>query len=204
MGKVAGCVERVPLLFDAVRVQDRDRVEEIAKEVCQLEHDADLLKNEIRNNLPNSLFLPIDRGNLLDILSLQDSIADRAEDVAVLFTLRPIEPTQGMAPLLGPFVDKNIETFREVAAIIREWQDLIESSFGGIEAEKVRQMTDAVAHTEHEVDVLQRQLLRELYSSKELDFQTFDLWKRILLEVGTISNLSEKLANRIRMVLDLK
>lgn len=204
MEKVACCVERVSDIFQVLYDENYEEISRLATEISELEHAADLAKNEIRNNLPNSLFLPIDRGNLLEILSLQDSIADRCEDIAVLLTLRQLAPPTSLREQFQRFLDKNLETFHQVAGIIQEWQDLLESSFGGVEAEKVRHMIANVAYGEHEVDLLQRELLRILYNSDDLDFREFDLWMRILLEVGGISNLSEKLANRVRMTLDLK
>jgi predicted phosphate transport protein (TIGR00153 family) len=204
MDKVAACVECLPLIFEHWKQRDYDKVEALSKEICELEHAADVCKNEIRNNLPKSLFLPIDRGNLLEILSLQDSIADRAEDMAVLLTLRRLEPVDELHRLLVQFLEANLEVFREAAGIIREWQDLLESSFGGSEAQKVRQMIHNVCYGEHKVDLLQREVLRVLYNYEGLDYREWELWNRILFEVAGISNHAEKLANRVRMTLDLK
>jgi uncharacterized protein Yka (UPF0111/DUF47 family) len=82
---------------------------------------------------------------------------------------------------------------------------LIESSFGGKEAEKVRAMVEDVALKEHEVDLIQRQLLKKIFQSEEaLTYLTFSQWQRLIESLASISNLSENLANRVRMVLELK
>lgn len=91
MEHVSRCVLMLRKLFEAVETMDPKKIEAIAAEVSEQEHLADLMKNDIRNHLPKSLFLPIDRGNLLKMLSIQDSIADKAEDIAVLTTLRPLK-----------------------------------------------------------------------------------------------------------------
>ncbi len=192
-------------LFDALRKQDFVKLEEISKKISKQEHQADLTKNDIRNHLPKSLFLPIDRASLLEILSLQDSIADSAEDVAVAVTLKKIEMPASFTPDFLEFLAKNIETFQGARKIIKEMHELLESSFGGVEAEKVRQMVHQVAAKEHEADLIQRKVLKSLLAlENEMTYTTFFLWQKILQSVASISNLSEKLAHRVRMTLELK
>src|SRR2546428_11702228 len=80
MEKVSCCVSELPVLFQAMMDQDMEAIQQISDTISRLEHDADLTKNDIRNHLPKSLFLPVDRGSLLEILSLQDALADQAEE----------------------------------------------------------------------------------------------------------------------------
>ena len=205
MESVARCVHELFNLFDALEHSDSARLEQVAEEISRLEHEADRIKNDIRNHLPKSLFLPIDRGNLLEILSVQDRIADKVEDVAVLVTLIPLQILPIFQDEFKLFLRKNIETFEGAHAIIKEFHDLVESSFGGIEAEKVRAMVHQVAFNEHEVDLIQRQLLKKLFQGEsDLTYITFHLWQRLLENIAAISNLSENLADRIRMTLELK
>jgi len=205
MGKIAACIHKLPELFQAVEKEDTSLIEKIANEISQLEHEADMLKNDIRNHLPKSLFLPIDRSHLLEILTLQDSIADKAEDIAVLTTLKPLRMPGLFKKEFHAFLSKNIETYEQAEQIINEMQELLESSFGGIEAEKVREMVDQLAYKEHEADLIQRALLKKLFNAeKELTFTTFHLWQKIIQALGDVANLSEKLGWRVRRTLELK
>jgi predicted phosphate transport protein (TIGR00153 family) len=103
------------------------------------------------------------------------------------------------------FLDKNFEAFHVARKIIREMHELLESSFGGIEAEKVRSLVDEVAFKEHEADLIQRDLLKALFNvEKELSYSSFYYWQRISESLGSIANLSEKLGYRVRMTLELK
>lgn len=205
MNQVSDCVHHLKALFEAVQRKDYDAVQSITDKIAELEHEADITKNDIRNHLPKSLFLPIDRGNLLEVLGLQDKIADSAEDVAVLLNLKQIEMLDTFKDDFNEFLKKNIETFDQTRLIIKEMHELLESSFGGTEALKVRAMVDEVSFKEHEVDVIQRKLLKRLFKSEnEMTYSTFHLWLKIFETLGSISNLSEKLANRVRLMLDLK
>lgn len=205
MEKVANCIHMVPDLFAALERQDHQALEKIASQICEMEHQADLTKNDIRNHLPKSLFLPIDRSSLLDILTIQDKLADVAEDVAVLLTIKPIVILDSFKDNFQEFLNKNIEAFNGAQKIIKEIHELLESSFGGIEAQKVRAMVEDVAFKEHEVDLIQRRLLKTLFQvENEMSYGTFFLWQHIFQSVAAFSNLSENLANRVRMTLELK
>ncbi len=205
MEKVSFCVHQVVLLFQALQEQDYERVEKIAHHISEAEHLADITKNDIRDHLPKSLFMPIDRNQILEILRIQDKIADQAEDIAVLATLKPLELPSSLKELFDAFLKKNVEAFEGVHNIIKELHELLESSFGGIEADKVRGMVNAVAYKEHEVDVLQRKLLKGLFSLEdELPYSSFHLWLRLFEATAALSNLSETLANRMRMTLEMK
>ena len=205
MEKVGECVELLKPLFQAIGQKDYPAAEKICDQISEHEHAADLMKNDIRNHLPKSLFLPIDRAQLLEILSLQDSIADKAQDVAVLATLKPLEIPPSIQEDFSLFLEKNIETYELMQKITHEMHELLESSFGGGEAEKVKAMGEHVSIKEHEVDIIQKRLLKKFFADEEhLSFSTFYLWQKIFESIAAISNISEKLANRVRMTLDLK
>lgn len=205
MEKVSTCVHLLPQLFDALEQRDYKNVEELSNKIADIEHQADIAKNDIRNHLPKSLVMPIDRGHLLEILNIQDKIADKAEDVAVLVTLKTIELLPVFKDEFMKFLRLNMETFDGARRIIKEMHELLESSFGGLEAEKVCAMVEEVSYKEHEVDMIQRQLLKKIFSTEnEMTYTSFLLWQKICQAVGEISNLSENLAFRVRMTLELK
>jgi len=205
MEKVADCVHQIEPLFVAIKEKQHENVDKLAAAISELEHGADLMKSDIRNHLPSSLFLSIDRSTFLEMLSLQDSIADKIEDIAVLLTITPLQLLPSIEKPFSNFLAKNIQCFEEARRIIQELHELLESSFGGIEAEKVKSMCDEVAFLEHEADVIQRELLKALFrAEKELTYATFGLWQKIFEAIGAISNYSEKLANCVRMTLDVK
>lgn len=205
MNKVASCIEQLPSLFEAVEKKDQNAIIEINNRISKLEHEADLTKNDIRNHLPKSIFLPIDRGSLLNLLSLQDSFADKAEDIGILLSLKDLENFKDFKDDFTAFYKKNIEAFSVARDITREMTCLLETSFGGMEAEKVKGMIEQVAYLEYEVDQMGYNLLKKLYdTSEKMHYSTFNLWLTVLKEIGAISDLAENLGNRIRMMLELK
>ena len=205
MNNVSECVVKVPELFKLLEAGDIAGLEALAAEISKLEHAADLTKNDIRNNLPKGLFLPVDRGNLLEILSLQDSIADKAEDIGMLLTMRTVKMLDPLKEDFYALLDKNLEAVEGARKVIDQLDELLEYSFGGMEAIKVNEMIDDVALKEHQADKLQHTLLKTLYNMDEgMPYQDFSLWKLIIEEMSALSNLSEKLGLRVRIMLDLK
>lgn len=205
MEKVSECVNMLNILFDSLEKKEQDKLDHIALKISEVEHQADLIKNDIRNHLPKSLFLPIDRGHLLEILQIQDRIADSAEDIAVLVSLKPLEILPEFKSEFNEFLQKNIQTFEGARLIIKEMHELLESSFGGIEAEKVKTMVEDVAFGEHQVDLIQRKLLKKMFTTEsKMSYSTFHLWLKIFESIASISNLAESLAFRVRMTLELK
>ncbi len=205
MKKVALCVERLSNIFNALSKMDMEKIEKLVADLSRMEHEADLTKNDIRNHLPKSLFLPIDRAHFLEILAVQDSIADKAEDIGNLLTLRPLESFRNFTEDLVAFFRKNELVFLDAKQIIEEIDELLESSFGGIEAEKVKSMVEQTAYKEHEADKMRQLFMKQLFTHGDaLSVPAFFLWMRLIEEVGAISHLSERLANRIRMILELK
>lgn len=203
MEEVSGCIEELHKLFHAIDQKNFPAAEAHAEKISKKEHQADLIKNDIRLHLPKRLFLPIDRENLLEILSIQDSIADRAEDAAVLATLKPLEIFDFFRKDFFDFLKHNISTFQSALLVVKELHDLLESTFGGMEAEKVRHMVDQVAYQEHETELIQRKLLKGFIQEEhQMTYATFYLWQRIFEAFSAISNLSENLANRVRMTLE--
>lgn len=203
MTRVSDCVLKLKDVFHALKDRDWKKVEEIAKEISKLEHLADLTKNDIRNQLPKSLFLPIERETLLNMLSIQDTIADTAEDIAVLLTLKKLQINDELFNEFEAFLNLNTKCFEKAHEVILELHELVQSSFGGIEAESVRAMAEDVAYQEHQVDLSQRKLLKKLFNMEgELSYSSFHMLMRILESISKISDLSEKLSNCIRTTIE--
>lgn len=205
MKRVTCCVQKLSLLIDSLPEKNLEKISALAMEISALEQEADQTKNDIRNHLPKSLFLPIDRSHLLDILSIQDSIADKAEDIAILLSFANLEMNDSMHSALNTFKEKSLEVFNLARKIIDEIDELLESSFGGLEAEKVKQFVEETWQKEEEARILQRSLMKLIIThSPPFSAPLFHIWKHLTQELGAIAEISERLANRVRMILELK
>lgn len=205
MDKVSSCVAELPPLFAALVDQNTDVIVQIAEKISSLEHEADLTKNDIRNHLPKSLFLQVDRASLLDILALQDAIADQAQTIAIHAGRRKLPLLPKIQEDFLNFCCKNVEAFFLARKVIQELEELLESSFGGIEAQKVKAMIEQIAFCEYETTMIKNKLLNLLYQEgDEMSYPVFHLAITLIDEIARIACLSEKLGNKVRMLLEIK
>ncbi|WP_201456551.1 TIGR00153 family protein [Chlamydia sp. 17-3921] len=200
---VTFCVHQMLPLFSALRDGQHGVVAEIAKAISEKEYQADCIKNDMRNHLPVGLFMPISRAGILEIISIQDSIADTAEDVAILLTIRRLCFYSSMEKLFFQFLEKNLEAFELTMTLLHEFNKLLESSFGGRKADKARLLVGRIAKAEHESDVVQRELMQVIFSDEfVIPEKEFYLWLQVIRRTAGISDSSEKLAHRINMTLE--
>jgi hypothetical protein len=161
-----------------------------------------MVKKEIRNNLPKGIFLPVDRGDILSFLKEQDKIADSAEDLAVLVTLRKMTVPEELKEELKELVDKVLLTCETAMNVSSEIKILAETSFGGVEAEKVMDMIEQVKTDEHEADKAQMKLAKKLFSiEKKIDPVSIMMWMQVFRELGTLANHAENVGDRLRLML---
>lgn len=202
MLKVKECVDLVRPLMDAFLKGEDKEVKEVASKIFKAEHDADLVKKDIRNNLPKSVFLPVARGDLLSFLKEQDKIADSAEDLAVLLTLRKTKVPEEFKEELKDFVDRVIETYEVAMTVSSEIKVLAETSFSGVEAHKVMELIEELKLKEWEADKAQMIVAKKMFAiEKKIDPVSVMMWMHIFNELGTLANHAENAGDRMRMML---
>ena len=202
MEKTLVCVEKTESLFEAVFAGDRERVKLLAKEISQIEHECDLIKRELRTEVSRSIFLPIDRRDLLQVLSNMDSIADNAEDVGVLLTMRWMSLPDVLRPNFDLFLRKTIAVVTESATVIFALDRLLEAGFSGPDADEVLARIDHIDRLEHEADKAQDQLGKKLFEHEEqFCAASLIMWIKIIEKVGQLSDCAERMMNHIRLML---
>lgn len=202
MLKVKECVGLVRPLMDAFLNGEEKKLREVADHIFKAEHDADLVKKDIRNNLPKSILLPVARGDLLSFLKEQDNIADSAEDLAVLLTMRKTAVPDELKNELKDFVEKVLETYEVAMTVSSEIKILAETSFAGVEAHKVMDLIEKLKLKEWEADKAQMEAVKKMFSiEKKLDPVSVMMWMHIFGELGTIANHAENAGDRMRMML---
>jgi len=202
MEAVKTCVALVWPMFDAVRDQDFDALGNSCKKVFKAEHNADIIKNEIRQNIPKRFFLPVYRGDLLGYVKLQDDMADAAEDVAVLLTLKKLSMHKTLVDPIFEYTTKVRMVCEHTYEISDYLPTLIDGDLTGPEADRAVQMVARVEKDEWEADRLQYTLSQKLYCVED-DMKATDvmLWSKVFGEVGQLANFAEKTGERLRRML---
>jgi len=201
MEKVRACVDQIQPIFEALEAGDYHTVEEISELIAKLEHDADTIKDDIRNHLPQSIFLPVDKRDFMHLLSAQDDIADGVEDLAVLLHIRNLEMPEEIKDSLKDLVAHVVRTAHMGCDLICELDALLEASFGGAEAEKVEKGAQELGTAEWEADKKQFQLARKLFALDHLKAAELMLWNEVIKKLGAVADRSERIGKTLRIFL---
>lgn len=202
MRAVIACADEVPALFEATEAGDETRVREIAASIDEKEAAADRIKNELRLNLPRTMFLPVNRRDLLDVLDMQDSIADVAQDIAGLIVQRSMRTPAPLREGMADYVRICVDACHQALRIVEELDELLETGFRGREAVAVDEMITALNQIEDRTDVLGLELGRRLYEHEDqMKPVCVMFWYRLLDLVGDLADYAEKVGNRLRLMI---
>jgi predicted phosphate transport protein (TIGR00153 family) len=200
--QVRSTVELTAPLVEAFLAGDRARTQELYERISKLEHKADDIKNDIRDPLPKSLLMPVDRGDVLMFLKEQDHIADRAEDLGVLVTMRDTrapDTMHGPVNALVAAVNRAADAWFRVAA---DLPTLEGASFAGPEVDRMMDQIRTISNLEWEADKRQADATRVMFEHEpEIGAVSVVLWMNIFRALGSIADHAENTADLLRVML---
>lgn len=200
MAEVDRCVACVPELVEMLIAGDTAGLERMSREVSTLEGKADDAKNKLRAKMPVRLLLPVDRRDLLRLMSEIDAMADCAEDIGVLLTLRRYEVPAELKPLLREFVERVMATVTAASDLIGMMDDLMGAGFAGAIADAALVKADNIGRLEHEADKLQDRCAKALFRAEgELPPVGIFMWTKLLNKIGDIANHAENVGDQFRL-----
>ena len=164
MDTCADCVEKLTPYLNAVIAKDWSTAARIYEEISELESKADELKKQIRLGLPRSLFLPVSRTNLLDLVHTQDKIANSAQDVAGRIFGRELEIPDQINTEFLIYLESSLNTVRLAQRTMNEVSDLINSGFNQQGVETIEEILDLLHSAEHDNDLKQVALRKALFA----------------------------------------
>ena len=196
------CARKLAPFFAAVLEQDWEAANALRTEVENLEHEADDLKKEIRLHLPKSLFMPVPREDLLELLLVQDKIANRTKDVTGLVLGRRMVVPADISGQFMEFVERNIDAAKQARKSVRELDELFTAGFRGAEVDLVAGLIEELDRIETDTDDKQAALRSSLFAiEKSLDpidamftYQVIDL-------TGQIADMAERVGRRLELLL---
>ena len=196
------CANEIPPLFEALAAGDQEGVVAIKDKIFEREAEADKIKNDLRGALPKSLFMPVDRRDLLDVLQMQDSIADTAQDIAGLLVERRMELPDFMQEPMLALARRSIDACYQSAKIIEELDELLAMGFRGREASQVEDMVEKLNLIEDDTDELGIELARHLFEHEdEIKPVSVMMWYQLIEWVGDLADYAEKVGDRLRLLI---
>jgi predicted phosphate transport protein (TIGR00153 family) len=202
MASVQACIVELVPFFESALKEDWKEAKEQQKKISKLENEADKLKKELRMQLPNSLFMPVSRRDLLEVLTMQDKIANKAKDIAGLITGRKMTFPDTVNDKLLDFVNRCIDASKQAQVAINELDELVETGFSGREVKLVQDMIKKLDEIESDTDKIQVKVRAELFK-KEKDLPPVDVMfmYRVLDWIGDLADLSQRVGSRLEIML---
>lgn len=200
--KAHACAMELIPFFEAVLAKDWQQAESIQLRISQLENEADDLKRGVRSHLPKSLFMPVPRTDLLELLRMQDRIANKAKDVAGIMLGRRMEIPAAIAELMTAHVKGAIAVSEQAVTALNELDELVAAGFRGREVDVVEKMIAELDQLEHEADVREKELRHALFAlEKELPPIDVMFLYKVIDWVGEVADRAQQVGSRLQLLL---
>ena len=189
--------------FDRVAAEDWPGVETHREKIVGYENEADDLKKTIRSQIKTGVFMPVSREDLLELVVLQDKIANVARDISgIVFGRQMKIPAQIKEPMLT-YVRRNIDAAKKARSTMRELDELYETGFKGKEAELVESLVAELDEIENDTDRQQIEIRKMLMEIEETlpPIKVLFLYRVIDL-VGDIADRAEVVGRRLEVLLN--
>jgi|SRR5690554_4198018 len=200
--KAYECAANLVPFFEAVVAEEWQQAELAQQKMVSLEKEADKLKRNVRIRLPKSLFLPVPRSDLLELLSVQDKVANRAKDIAGLMLGRQMSIPQPLQQIMLKFVQRSVDACQQALKVVERLDEVFETGFANQEVAKVTDMIEELEAIEHDTDKIQIDVRRKLYSiEKDLPPVDVIFLYNIIEWIGDVADRAERVGNRLEQLL---
>lgn len=202
MAKVTLSVRLLTDFFEATQAGDWEKSGTLRQDITNLENKADTLKRELRLHLPNNLFMPIARTDLLEMLTMQDRIANKAKDIAGIVLGRKIQLPSQIWPSFRTLVQGCFATVEKTEQAIKEMQQLVEAGFGGSEVKYVEKMIVEIDKLEHDSDDMQIKVREGLFAIEQgLPAVEVMFLYRLIEWTGELADLAQNVGGQLHVLI---
>jgi len=188
LDQVDVCRDRFRLCIERLLLNPEDPENQaILEEVHRSESKADDLRRNIELQLYERALIPESRGDVLGLLETMDVIPGLFQSLSYqLFLEKIVFPDQFRERYLH-LVDVNIKAYNLVRQAV----------LGLFYSKDVKDLTDLVDAVESDSDHMERDLIRDIFSSSKLDKADKILLKEIVINTGDISDRAETVKDRL-------
>lgn len=202
MDVVFRCTKKLRPFVAAVVEGDHERMLDVRAEIEALENEADEIKKQIRMHMPKSLFMPVPREDLLELLLVQDRIANRARDASGIIMGRRMSFPKAIVDKYIEFVDSNIDAAKQARKSVRELDELFTAGFKGAEVDLIAELIEELDRIETLTDQQQTGLRSALFEI-ESDLNPIDVMflYEVIQLTGEIADMAERVGRRLELLL---
>jgi hypothetical protein len=202
MKQAHSCLKEFGVFAKAANAEDWEKAQAAQISIGKKENKADKLKKKLRMNLPSTFMMPFSRRDLLDVLLIQDSIANITKDLAGLMMSRNMVFPKEFADDFIKLSELCIKTSASALIAINELDELLETAFSKRERKIVDTMIKKINELEHETDVAQESIRNKLFLL-ESSLPPIDVmfYYRAIEWMGETADAAQKVGSRFEVML---
>lgn len=178
---------------------DYSTFEGLTDKVAELESKADAIKRNIRGHMPKGVLMPVDKFQFFMYLREQDKVLDSIEEALYWLSylsvklkkeleedfLFMVRLTKSAVVLILPMMDLAVEYFKTG---LREPRS------------KLKSIIRDIRQLEHEVDQVERELLREIFHSGAEPVHVYHM-ARLVETIGSITDHAQNASDMMRAMI---
>lgn len=202
MYKAYQCAKQLLPFFDAVLTQNWEEAANIHETISAFEKEADLMKRDLRLHLPTGLFLPVGRTDVLELLSVQDRIANKAQDISGLMMSRRMQIPEALIDVFMPFLTRSLDAAKQACKAINELDQLLESGFRGSEVNIVEEMIVTLDEIEHDSDAKLADIRHRIFELEEkLPALDVMFLYKLVQWIGDLADYAQTVGGRLQILI---
>lgn len=202
IGLAHQCAEQLPAFIDAALADNWKKAEEVYNTISDLENAADDAKTSLRANLPNSLMMPVDRGDLLVMITQQDEIANCTKDIAGIMLGRQMQIPPQIASLMQGFVAEAVQTSAQAVKAVNEMDELLEMGFKGRVLNVVEELVEELNRLEHVNDELQIDVRAALFKiENDLPPVNVVFLYKVIEWIGALADAAQSAGGKLQLLI---
>ncbi len=175
---------------------------DIAREISDLESEADDIKIEIRKILHRGFLYRFEKHDIIEYIRVQDSVVDLIEDTAKIMGLNSVDLPDEAREKMEKLIEciENMVDFLKKA--LKELRTVLESDFAKREVGKERELIEKMARLESRIDEAVYDFGRWLYAQKNT-MNPVDIMflRNLVLTISHIADATENVADKINAML---
>ncbi|MEA3428076.1 MAG: TIGR00153 family protein [Thermodesulfobacteriota bacterium] len=170
------------------------------EKVSELEREADVIKQHIREHLPKGTMMPIDKFELFRYLRQQDAVLDTVEDALdwIFYRPEPVIPEELKKDFLL-LIALNIDPVDEMSKMVLEAKKYFET-FNETQRNLVKKIIRNLRRDEHEADEVEHRLKKKIFETNLDPVSVFYLIKLVEI-IGSIADHIENSGDMMRAMI---
>ena len=198
---VQKCVGALDSVFDACQSEDWCSAKNHYAYIAKQESIADTMKHKIKLKIHHDLYLPVSRSELLTLLDMQDQLANKAEDIALLMVARKMKFPEDIRAKIGPLLAEATVVAQRSQRVSAELADLVETGFQGLSMKLSKELINDLCVLEGRVDQKQVEARKVLYEV-ESSYPALDVvfWYDCINQIGSLADWSRRLGTQLMIL----